>query len=833
VTESRDSELGVGCSNHERITIHEVVMDDLRYTLRILLKNPAFTLTAVLALALGIGATTAVFSVVDRILFRSLPYPQEERLVSLGLVAPIEPQEFMLGADYVEWRRQQTPLGSLTSWSGVNDCDLTDGTPVRAACAQVEANFLRTLGVHPLLGRDFTVEDDRPNAPRVVLLSHGLWQRRFAGERNVSGRTLFLDGVAATVAGVLPSDFELPTLARVDLLVPQALDEAAQQRPRTGRVLRSFARLKPGVSLEQAQLAMQPLFQDSLKWVPPQFQKEVKFRMRLLRDRQIQDARLTSWVLLGSVAAVLLIACVNVANLLLARAVSRQREMAIRAALGAGRGRLIRQMLTESVILAMVGGMFGCLLAKYLLQLFVAIAPEGIPRLNEASLDWRVLLFAVAASLMSGLVFGLAPALGRTETQSLIRTTGRLGSRGRVRQALVATQIAISLVLLTSAGLLLRSLWNLMNVPLGMRTSNVLTANLVLGQQRYSQSAQQQAFFEQLEMRLQGVPGVEALAISDSLPPAGVTRTMIYSVIDVEGRPPAAEGTGGMVIWRAVTPGYFSVLGVPIVRGRGFLDSDRNSSENAVILSNALSGRLFQGEEAIGRRIRPGRTGNWLTIVGIAGNVLNAGLNASSDPEYYIPRKHVVPSAPTEQSLSGTSRRASLILRSPMDPEGISQWIRSEVAALDPTLPVALETMPKRVSQLAARPRFNTWLLSLFSVFALCLSALGLYGVMAFLVAQRTPEIGVRMALGATPGIIAKLVLFEAVRWMSVGVAFGLLGSWFAARWLNSLLFRVSARDPLSLGVTLLVLIVVTLAAAWVPSRRAAKVDPMVALRCE
>jgi putative ABC transport system permease protein len=446
-------------------------MNDLRHTLRILLKNPAFTLTAVLALALGIGATTAVFSVVDRILFRSLPYPQEERLVSLGLVAPIEPQEFMLGADYLEWRRQQTPLESLTSWSGVNDCDLTDGTPVRAACAQVEANFLRTLGVQPLLGRDFTIEDDRPNAPRVVLLSYGLWQRRFAGDRSVGGRTLFLDGLPAMVVGVLPSDFELPTLARVDLLVPQALDEATQQRPRTGRVLRSFARLKPGVSLEQAQLAMQPLFQGSLKWVPPQFQKEVKFRMRLLRDRQIQDARVTSWVLLGSVAAVLLIACVNVANLLLARAVGRQREMAIRAALGAGRGRLIRQTLTECLVLALVGGIFGCLLAHYLLRLFVAIAPEGIPRLSQASLDWRVLLFAVTVSLMSGLVFGLAPALARTETQSLIRTTSRLGSRGGFRQALVAAQIAISLVLLTSAGLLLRSLWNLMNVPLGMRTS--------------------------------------------------------------------------------------------------------------------------------------------------------------------------------------------------------------------------------------------------------------------------------------------------------------------------------------------------------------------------
>ncbi len=349
------------------------------------------------------------------------------------------------------------------------------------------------------------------------------------------------------------------------------------------------------------------------------------------------------------------------------------------------------------------GGVFGCLLAHYLLQLFVAIALEGIPRLNQASLDWRVLLFAVAISLISGFVFGLAPALARTETQSLIRTTGRLGSRGGFRQVLVATQIAISLVLLTSAGLLLRSLWNLMNVPLGMRTSNVLTASLVLGQQRYSQPAQQQAFFEQLETRLQGLPGVEALAISDSLPPAGATRTMIYSVIDVEGRPPAAEGTGGMVIWRAVTPGYFSVLGVPIVRGRGFEKGDLNPSENAVILSSALSGRLFQGEEAIGRRIRPGRSGNWLTVVGIAGNVLNAGLNASSDPEYYIPRKRVVPSAPAEQSLSGISRRASLILRSPMDPEGISKWIRSEVAALDSTLPVTLETMPQRVGQLAAR----------------------------------------------------------------------------------------------------------------------------------
>ena len=397
---------------------------------------------------------------------------------------------------------------------------------------------------------------------------------------------------------------------------------------------------------------------------------------------------------------------------------------------------------------------------------------------------------------------------------------------GRV---LVATQIAISLVLLTGAGLLLRSLWNLMNVPLGMRTSNVLTASLVLGQQRYSQPAQQQAFFEQLEARLQGLPGIEALAISDSLPPGGATRTTIYSLIEVEGRPPAAEGTGGMVIWRAVTPGYFSALAVPVVRGRAFQDSDLNPSENSVILSSALSARLFQGEDAVGRRIRPGRSGTWLTVVGIAGNVLNAGLNAPSDPEYYIPRKRVGPAA-ADQAMSGLSRRASLILRSPLDPAAIGEWVRKEVAGLDPTLPVTLETLPQRVAQLTARPRFNAWMLGLFSALALCLSAFGLYGVMAFLVAQRTPEIGVRMALGATPGIIAKLVLFEAARWTLAGVAFGLLGSWFASRWLNSLLFQVSARDPLNVGATLLVLIAVSLVAAWIPSRRAARVDPCVAL---
>jgi putative ABC transport system permease protein len=809
------------------------MFNDLRYSFRVLLKNPTFTLTAVSAIALGIGATTAVFSVVDRILFRSLPYPQEERLVSLGLVAPIEPQEFMLGTDYLEWHAQQTPFESMTSWSGVTDCDLTDENPVRMTCARAESSFLPTLGIQPLLGRNFTPEEDRPNGPRAVLLSYGLWRSRYAGDWNVSGKTIFLDGHSTTIAGVLPRDFELPTLARADLLVPQALDEAAQRRPNTGAVLRAFARLKPAVSLQQAEAALQPLFQESLKWVPAPFRNEVKLRVRSLRDRQIQDARLASWVLLGSVMAVLLIACANVANLLLARAVGRQRELAIRAALGAGRGRLIRQSLTESLLLGLLGGAGGCLVATYLLALFIAIAPEGIPRLQQATVDLRVLLFALSASLICGVLFGLAPALAHPGVQVLVRDSGSLASRTRFRQVLVAAQIATSLVLLTSAGVLLRSLWNVLNVPLGMRTSNVLTANLLLGQQRYSQPAQQLSFFEELEARLQRLPGVEALAISDSLPPAGAARTMIYSLIDVEGQPPAAEGTGGMVVWRAVTPGYFSALAIPIVRGRGFREEDRSPNENVVILSDSLAKRLLPGEGQLGKRIRPGRAGEWLTVIGIAGNVKNAGLNTADDPEYYLPRRHAAQFGLANRMPPAAFRRAHLILRSSLDPQQMADWVRKEVTAMDPALPVTLETMHQRVGKLAARPKFNAWLLSLFSAMAVCLAGLGLYGVMAFLVAQRTQEIGIRMALGATPAQIAKLVLLQAARWTLGGVALGLLGSWAAARWLSTLLFQVSARDPLSLGVTLFLLLAVALGAAWIPSRRAARIDPMVALRHE
>src|ERR1700682_1626284 len=807
----------------------EILLQYLRYGLRGLLKKPSFPLVAVLTLAMGIGVTSAVFSAVDRILFRSLPYPDQERLVSFGFKAPIESAQFMRGTDYRIWRAQQTPFESMTTLTpggptGAGDCDLTDHNPTRLNCAYVESNFLPTFRIKPILGHNFSREEDRPNAPRVVMLSYGLWRSRFAGDPGITGKCISLDGQRAAIIGVLPADFEMPNLAPADIVLPQALDESRQQHPNAGRPLRAFARLKPGVSPAQATAALQPLFQKSLNFIPRQFRKEVSLVVRSLRDRQVQDARLASWILLGAVLAVLMVACTNVANLLLARATSRRREGAVRAALGASRWRLIRQTLTESLLLGLLGGVTGFGVAYFMLRLFVSIAPEGILRLHQARLDFRVLLFTLGVSLTSGMLFGVAAALRKPSPELLSGRDVQMTARSILRQTLVVAQIAVSLVLLAGAGLLLRSLWNLENTPIGMHADNVLIAKIVLGDSRGLKPEQQLAFFQELEKRLRRLPGVTALALSDTLPPAGVMRSTIYALMEVAGRPRMAEGTGGMVGWRSVTPEYFSALGIAIVRGRGFREEDLQPNQNPVILSDALARQLFVDQDPVGKTMRFGNSGPWRTVVGVAGNVKNNGLAVPAEPEFYIPWKH---------NPQTSFRAATVCLRSPLNPRVLAGWVRSEAAGLDPTLPVEMETMTQRVGKLAQRPKFNAVLLSLFAGMGMLLAGIGIYGVVASLVAQRAKEIGVRMALGASPLSILKMVLSHVARWTLLGALLGLLGTFYVTRLLNSLLFQVGIHDPRLLGAAVALLLAVAFVAAWIPARRAMRVDPVVALRYE
>ena len=803
----------------------DTLVQEVRYALRGFRRAPLFALTSVVTVALGVGLNTAVFSVVDRILFRSLPYPQDDRLVSFGMTAPIVPQEFTMGYDYLDWREAATPFQSLGAWSGESDCDYTAENPARLRCAQVDAYLLPTLGIQPLLGRNITAAEDQPHAPPVAIISYGLWRSRFAGDPYVVGRTLPLDGRMAAIVGVLPAQFELPTLARADVLVPLALDRAEQRTRRTAVLLSTVGRLKPGVTPEQAASALQPLFQRALELgVTPAFWKEIKLRVRPLRDRQVQEARLASWILFGAVLAVLAIVCANVASLLLARALARQREYALRAALGAGRGRLASQALIESMLIGLAGGGAGCVLAGALLRLFVAIAPEGIPRLNQATLDVRVLLFTLAASVGSGLLFGLAPALRspRAETLGTWRTVG--GRHPLFRQTLVAAQISLSLILLAGAGLLLRSLWNLQNQPLGMHSEGVVTAAVSLGRNAYSSPARRLAFFEELEARLRRIPGVSEAALANWIPPEGRREAqMLYALLNVAGRPDDKGGTGGKVVWRSVTPRYFAALGIPILRGRGFQEEDRDPDRSVMILSDSLARRLFPGEDPLGKQVLPGK-GPWRTVVGVAGNVKNNGLIDRDAPEFYEVRKH----SPTEIRLGATA-----IVRSGIDARQVARWVRAEVAAIDPGLPVEIAMLDQQVSRLAARPRFNAMLLGIFAALGVALAAIGLYGLISFSVAQRTQEIGVRMALGATPGGIVRLVLRHAAGWTAAGAAVGAAGALFVTRLLESMLFGVSAKDPWTLAAAVGVLFGAALAAAWIPARHAARVDPAEALRRE
>jgi putative ABC transport system permease protein len=811
-------------------------LQDLRYALRQLRKSPGFTAVAVVTLALGIGATTAMFSLVDRTLFHSLPYPRENELVSVGVVAPIIDGEFLFAANYLDWRERQTAFSGFTSSTGVNDCDLTESHPVRVACGSVASTFLPTFGVVPVLGRNFTAEEDRPNAPKVALLTYGLWQDRFGADRGVLDRAISVDGTPTRIVGVLPQGFEFPTLAHVGLLVPEALDESIVQGHVMGPVVRVFGRMEAGSTLEQARAQLQPLFRDFVESAPPPFRKTLRLEVRTIRDLQIHDSRRAAWLLLISSMAVLMIACANAANLVLARSAGRRQELAVRSALGAGRARLFQQRFTESVMLAIAGGAGGLSLAYLIVHVFVKLAPESIPHLGDATVDGRVATVAIVASLISGVLFGTAPALEKPSVQLLGVVAKASFRRARVRQVLLVGQVWMAVVLLASASLFVRSLINLQSESLGINTSNVVTAEFTLGQQKYSQASQRLAFFEGIERRLKELPGVSSSALIDSLPPATPVRTMPYIALHAQGAPELApdEGIGGVIGWRAVTPDYFSLLGIPIVRGRAFNESDRSPSAHSIVLNEALAKRLFPDNDAVGKTVQFSADRDVLsapfTVVGVTSNTQNQGLGAQVGPEYYMVRRHtdkdVVFNYPDSQ-------RVSILIRSALAPQAVADELRTAVELLDPTVPVDVNTLQQNVAKLAERPRFSAALLSLFAVVGLLLTAVGIYGVVALLVSHRTQEIGIRMALGASRSRVLTAMMWQTALWIVTGTGAGILTSLVVSRWTGSLLFDIRPNDPGTLAIAAIVLLGIALFGAWIPARRAAKVDPMVALRYE
>lgn len=797
------------------------LVQDLRYGARILWKQPGFTLIAVLTLGLGIGANTAIFSAVDALLLRQLPFLDPARLVMIwehdtqegNSRNPVAP------ANFVDWRKQNevcAQLGYFTQPSGLNLTGKSE--PERITGIFVSPNLFSLLGVQPQLGRGFLPEDLQERGGLAVILSHGLWQRRFGGHPAVIGQTLTLDGAAFTVVGVMPAQFQLPEEAELwGLTLNGELTTMRNQH-----FLRVMARLKPDVTLAQAR-AHFSLIAQQLAQQYPATNQGYGANVLTLREQLVGDVRLTLWVLLGAVGFVLLIACANVANLMLARAGIRQREMAIRNALGAGRRRLVRQLLTESLLLALLGGALGLLLAAWALDSIAALSAQ-IALAPEIKLDLRVLGFTLLVTTLTGIIFGLAPALAaaRPNLNDALKAGARNASTAsqRLRGGLVVAEIALAVALLAGAGLLIRSFMRLQNVETGCDARDVLTMQFAPSGVRYDEGEQLAAFYQQLVERVQALPGVRAAAAISRLPLAGDRST---SGLTIEGRP-LATGEQREAHYRVITPNYFNTLKIPLRAGRVLTEQDNAKAPPAALINQTLANKYWPGAEAVGQRIKLGPNANspWVAIVGVVGDVRNFGLENEALPEVYVPHLQ----APTD--------RMRLVMRTTVEPLGLVAAIREAVRGLDKDVPFAqVVTMEQLLAQSIARRRLNLLLLGIFAVLALALAAAGIYGVMSYMVAQRTQEIGIRLALGAQRGDVLRLVLKEGMLLALIGVVVGLATSLALMRWLASLLYEVSATDPLTFAGVAILLMLVALLACYVPARRAMRTDPLVALRCE
>jgi putative ABC transport system permease protein len=806
------------------------LLQDVRYGLRTLAKNPGFTTIAILALALGIGANSAIFSVVDAVLLRPLPFKNPTQLVMLWENAAHLgfPRDTPSPANFLDWQKQATGFTGMAAMSE-RSFNLTGlGEPERLEGRRVSANLFDLLGVSARLGRTFVPEDDKP-ATHVVLLSHSLWQRRFGSDPGAIGRALTLNGESYTVVGVMPPFVQLPGFENRNdqLWVPIAFP-AKEATERGNHFLEVIARLKPGVTLKQAQAEMDTIA-TRLEKQYPTYNTRRGAVVVPLHEQVVGEIRTALLILLGAVAFVLLIACANVANLLLARAAVRQKEIALRLALGASRSRLTRQFLTESVLLALFGGALGLLLALAGIQVLKTLIPVTIAQVETITIDGRVLVFTLVVALMTGIAFGLVPAIqgSHFNLNDTLKEGGRGsggGSKGnRIRGLLVIGEVAVSFVLLIGAGLLINSFLHLRNLDPGFRSDHLLTMKVNLSAVKYPDRERRAAFFDEVMRRVRELPGVQSAAVAGNLPLTYNGDSMNISVEGVPDPPPDQQPD---VIFRAIGPGYFATMAIPIVRGRDFADQDNGDSKDVVIISEKTAQQFWPGQDPIGKRLKPGSsTSNspWREVIGIVKDVRQNDFVASPKRQMYF----------TYRQLKNIPANA-LVVRTSIEPMSLAAPVRNAIWSVDKDQTVAdIDTMDHIVAEAVARQRFSMLLLGLFAALALLLASIGIYGVMSYSVAQRTREIGIRIALGARRADVLRMTVKQALKLVGVGMMIGLAAAFLLTRVLASLLFGVSATDPITFIGISVVLLAVAILASYVPALRATRVDPIVALRAQ
>jgi putative ABC transport system permease protein len=821
----------------------QTLWQDVRYGVRMLRKNPGVTVIVILALALGIGANTAIFSVVNAVLLRPLPYEESDRILFLNEKSAVLDEMSISYPNFLDWRAQNHVFEKIAVHNRASYNLTGVGEAERIVTGQVSADLFEVLRVSPGWGRVFTNEEDQPGGPPVVVLSYGLWQRRFGGETSIINQPITLNGKSYTVIGVMPPDYLYPSRCEMWVPVGQLSGQASWQARGNHPGLYGVGRLKPGMTKEQAEADMD-LIAANLEKQYPDTNAGTRVRIRPFLEIFVSDVRRALWVIFAAVTFVLLIACANIANLLLARATARRKEMAIRSAMGAGRWRIARQMLTESILLSLVGGALGLFLARWGIDLILYISPNAIPRSREIGLDWMVLGFTIGVSFLTGLLFGLVPAIqaGEVDVHETLKETGR-GTSGRhwLRSSLVVVEVATTLVLLIGAGLMIRSFYLLQRVNPGFSDENLTSFSVSLPQKKYPSEEQRAAFYVRLLDQLRALPGVESVAAASGLP---LGNNGWQTSFTIDGQPPPPPNQVPLMEACLVTPDYFKAMNIPVLRGRVFNDRDDRShlagkdlskltenersiaAANSIVIDEEFARRHWPNEEAVGKRVRLGGSdpkAPLLEVIGVVGRVKMDSLNQNSDRvQGYFPYAQLPQSGMT------------IILKASSDPTQLVSSARQTVAQIDPDQPIySVRTMSDIRAESVAPEKLNLTLLSLFAGIALVLAIVGIYGVMSYSVTQRTHEIGIRMAIGAQKADVFKMILGQGMKLAFIGIGLGLVGAYGLTRLMQTMLFGVEPTDKATFAGIAVLLAVVALLACYLPGRRATKVEPTVSLRYE